>query len=201
MGSTSIGTSTGFDGCEGCAAGEERCESGVRGDMLARLLCGLDGSSSGTTAPALGRRLWVCARGGARYVDFTGVVFTMREASALERSDAARSPSWCASRSDSPTPSSQSSTSKNSRSIRPTSRFPNTPVHSAQWTFFSVESLVYFEATMTEPRKTRSKAHSSRAMERCGRAREMYTSATRTVAGVTSARVRTFETKVVNFWR
>lgn len=61
--STSIGTSAGF---ERWWVGEAWCEWGVRGDMLARLLCGEEGSSSGTIAPALCLRLWVCARGGAR---------------------------------------------------------------------------------------------------------------------------------------
>ena len=56
----------------------------------------------------------------------------------------AESPSWWLKMSSSTTPSSKSSTSRSSRSMRPTSRFPKTPVQSAQWTFLSVESLRYY---------------------------------------------------------
>lgn len=57
----------------------------------------------------------------------------------------ADSPSWWLRRSSSDTLSSKSKTSRNSRSMRPTSRLPKTPVHSAQCTFFSVESFRYWE--------------------------------------------------------
>ena len=62
------------------------------------------------------------------------------------------SASWCARMSSSVMRSSKSSTSRNSRSIRPMSRFPKTPVQSAQWTFLSVESLVYCEKRLDEGR-------------------------------------------------
>lgn len=55
------------------------------------------------------------------------------------------------------------------------------------------------EATIIEPRKTRSSAHCSRPMCRCGLARSMYTRAARRVGVVTSALVKTFVTKVMNF--
>lgn len=53
--------------------------------------------------------------------------------------------SWCAITSSSVMFSSKSRTSKNSRSIRPISRLPNTPVQIAQCTFFSDESFKYYE--------------------------------------------------------
>ena len=82
--------------------------------------------------------------------------------------------SWWPKMSSSTIPSSKSSTLRNSRSTRPTSRLPKTPVQSAQWTFLSVESLRYWGcqphissmksqqrictllASITAPRKTRS---------------------------------------------
>lgn len=91
------------------------------------------------------------------------------------------------------------STSKYSRSIRPTSRLPKTPVQSAQCTFFSVESLRYFDATIRDPRNTLSNAHCSNPMWRCGFALSMYTRAASSVGVVTSALVKTLVTKVMNF--
>lgn len=51
--------------------------------------------------------------------------------------------SWWARISSSVIRSSKSKTSRNSRSIRPTSRLLNSPVHIDQWTFFNVESFRY----------------------------------------------------------
>ena len=69
-------------------------------------------------------------------------------------------------RSASVTAKSQSTTSMNSRSILPMSRLPKVPETIAQWMFFRVESLVYFEAVMRTPRKTRWRAQSSVWTER-----------------------------------
>ncbi len=105
--------------------------------------------------------------------------------------------------------SSKSRTSRNSRSIRPTSRLLKRPVHNDQCTFFSVESLRYWGgfnvrsisvtrvrnqagthtllAHMSAPRKTRSHAHSSRESWRCGLARSKYTRVPRRTGSCTPA--------------
>jgi len=102
--------------------------------------------------------------------------------------------SWCSITSSSVMLSSKSSTSRNSRSIRPMSRLPNTPVHTAQCTFLSDESFRYLLATMSAPKNTRSLAHSSRAMWRWGLALLRYTRVAKTTGTSTSARVRTLLT-------
>ena len=56
-----------------------------------------------------------------------------------------KSASWCTRMSSSVIRSSKSSTSRNSRSIRPTSRLLNNPVQRDQCTFFRVESFKYCE--------------------------------------------------------
>lgn len=135
--------------------GDVAAVDGVRGDEeLGDEDSGLQGSSSGTGC------VWcVCERGAARvWMKVRDVRCECEERATAERL------SWWLRRSLSVMPSSKSRTSRNSRSMRPTSRLPKTPVHKAQWTFFSVESFKYFEATMIAPRNTRSSAHSSRAM-------------------------------------
>ena len=73
----------------------------------------------------------------------------------------------CKSRiSDSETASCQSSTSRNSRSMRPMSWFPKRPVAAAQCPLLRVKSFVYLEARMRAPRKTRWRAHSSASIQR-----------------------------------
>ena len=93
---------------------------------------GLEGSSSGTSRwlrPIECDRgeLWCVKRGagGGRYMI------------------ASSRPWWWLNKSASEMPSSKLSTSKYSRSIRPTSRLPKTPVQRAQCTFFKVESFKY----------------------------------------------------------
>jgi len=75
----------------------------------------------------------------------------------------------CKSRiSDSEMASSHWSTSRNSRSMRATSRFPKRPVAIAQRPFLGLESLVYLEARMRAPRKIRWRAHSSVSIKSWG---------------------------------
>jgi len=100
--------------------------------------------------------------------------------------------------SSSVTLSSKLRTSRYSRSIRPISRLPKTPVHMDQWTFFSVESLRYFDATMSAPKNTRSRAHCSRPICRWYLARCTYTRVTRSVGMVTSARSSILATNSAN---
>lgn len=64
--------------------------------------------------------------------------------------------SWCPMISFSVMLSSKSSTSRNSRSIRPISRLPNTPVHTAQCTFLSDESFRYYRWFIYESRRSTS---------------------------------------------
>lgn len=59
-------------------------------------------------------------------------------------------PLWWLSKSASEMPSWKLSTSKYSRSMRPTSRLPKTPVQRAQCTFFSVESFRYCDGWMNK---------------------------------------------------
>jgi hypothetical protein len=104
---------------------------------------GLEGSSSGT--------------GWCRCVGVRGGCVNPRDARCewAVRATAER-PSWWLSRSASATLSSKSKTSRNSRSMRPTSRLPKTPVQRAQCTFFSVESLRYWiNGVRIDTRKTR----------------------------------------------
>jgi len=105
--------------------------AGVRGDADAGDdESGLEGSSSGT-----GERCAMVVRGDDG-------LWTKERAGRRCLLTAIR-PSWWLKKSSSATLSSKSRTSRNSRSMRPTSRLPKTPVHNAQWTFFKVESLRY----------------------------------------------------------
>lgn len=78
----------------------------------------------------------------------------MGEVRGVSEEEAVSDRQWCRLRiSSSETRRSKSRTSRNSRSILPTSRFPNTPVHSAQCTFFNVESLRYWIGDKMRPRE------------------------------------------------
>jgi hypothetical protein len=101
-------------------------DDGVDGDDELDDDDGLDGSKVGTGGWADGFlravRLRESERGGTREAGEGG----------CEGRATAEIPAWCARMSSSATLSWKSSTSRNSRSIRPTSRFPKTPVHMAQ---------------------------------------------------------------------
>ena len=166
--------------------GEEARVLGVRGDADPEEDSSLDGESSGTGAVEECDDARVAGVWGWRN-------WTRWERQGRVEGDTAfKRPWWWLRMSASVMPSSKSRTSRYSRSMRPTSRLPKTPVQSAQWTFLSVESFKYckgewaieaerrgganvltLEATMMAPRKTRSKAHSSRAIWRWGLALSM----------------------------
>jgi hypothetical protein len=76
--------------------------------------------------------------------------------------------------SSSVTPSSQSSTARNSHSIRPASRASKTPpLLRAQRVFRGTLLLVYFAAAMSAPRKTDSDARWAEGTARWERVRAM----------------------------
>jgi hypothetical protein len=115
--------------------GDDARVDGVRGDDdPCEDDSGLEGSSSGTGTGAGTLR---------RVEEWREWGWEKRDRYECDVRATADRPSWWARRSSSAMLSSKSSTSRNSRSMRPTSRLPKTPVHSAQCTFFSVESLRY----------------------------------------------------------
>jgi hypothetical protein len=164
---------------ESCARSGQVCSSSEEEGETAA------GEEAGAGAARIDSSSGVAGRAAARWrTDLVGCTSGWRSAQS-GRSSASETPSWNA------------RTSRNSRSTRPTSAGENTCVHAAQCTFRSVLSFAYLAAHTSAPRNTRSHAHASSAMCRCGSARRTYASATSTVAIGTSEFASTRETKSV----